>query len=106
MALNAVAEVTGRTIDDPLERSVAWVFGENELRRTMVDDGAGVIWRSIRRRLAHGKLIHLFKALSLVRLQSAGDRLATMVNTPGQLEVDHECRPYELGWLLLAFARR
>jgi hypothetical protein len=29
-----------------------------------------------------------------------------MVNTPGQLDVDMECRPYEFGWLLWAFARR
>jgi hypothetical protein len=106
MALNAVAEIAGRGVDDALERSVAWVFGENELGRTMVDPERAVIWRSIRRRIAHGKLVHVFKALSLVGLQGAGNRLATMVNTPGQLDVDMECRPYELGWLLLAFARR
>ena len=106
MALNAVAELTGRSFDDALDRSVAWVFGENELRRTMVDADDGIIWRSIRRRLAHNKLIHVFKVLSLARLQGAGNRLATMVNTPGQLDVDMECRPYELGWLLMAFARR
>jgi len=106
MALNAVADITGRSHDDAIERSVAWVFGENELRRAMIDSDQGVIWRSIRRRRAHNKLIHVFKALSLTGLQRAGNRLATVVNTPGQLDVDMECRPYELGWLLLAFARR
>jgi hypothetical protein len=29
-----------------------------------------------------------------------------MVNTRGRLERDLECRPYELGWLLLALGRR
>ena len=106
MALLAVADATGQSHDDALERSVAWVFGENELRRSMIDTDQGVIWRSIRRRLAHNRLIHVFKALSLLRLQGAGNRLATLVNTPGQLEADMECRPYEFGWLLLAFARR
>lgn len=106
MALNAVAEITGTSHDDALERSVAWVFGENELRRAMIDADQGIIWRSIRRRIAHNKLIHVFKALSLVGLQAAGNRLATVVNAPGQLDVDMECRPYELGWLLMAFARR
>jgi hypothetical protein len=106
MALNAVAEITGRGVDDALERSVAWVFGENELQRPMLDDERTLIWRSIRRRLARGKLIHVFKLLSLVRLQRASNGLATMVNAPGQLEIDLECRPYELGWLLMAFARR
>jgi hypothetical protein len=106
MAIHAVADATGAGYDDPLERSVAWVFGENELQRSMVDAERGVIWRSIRRRIARGKLIHLFKALSLFGLQPASNRLARVVNTPGQLEVDMECRPYELGWLLVAFARR
>jgi len=106
MALNAVAEITGRSADDALEKSVAWVFGENELGRAMIDPDLGIIWRSIRRRRAHNKMIHVFKLLSLVRLQRAGDRLAALLNTPGQLDVDMECRPYELGWLLLAFARR
>lgn len=106
MALLAVADATGRSYDEALEASVAWVFGENELRRAMIDQDRGVIWRSIRRRLAHGKLIHVFKFLSLTKMQGAGNRLAAMVNTPGQLDVDLECRPYELGWLLWAFARR
>jgi hypothetical protein len=106
MALRAVAEATGRTFDDALERSMAWIFGANELGDTMIDDHRGVIWRSIRRRVARGKLIHLFKLLSLVGLQRAGTRLGTMVNTRGRLERDLECRPYELGWLLLALARR
>ena len=106
MALNAVGDVTGKSFDDALEKSVAWVFGENELRRAMIDSDQGVIWRSIRRRHAHNKLIHVFKGLSLAGLQRAGNRLATLVNTPGQLDVDMECRPYELGWLLMAFARR
>jgi len=106
MALNAVAEITDRGIDDALERSVAWVFGENELGRSMIDTESGIIWRSIRRRIAHGKLIHVFKLLSLLSLQRTANHLAAMVNTPGQFDIDMECRPYELGWLLLAFARR
>jgi hypothetical protein len=106
MALQAVADVTGRSYDDALETSVAWVFGDNELRRSMIDTDSGVIWRSIRRRTAHGKLIHVFKLLSLVGLQRVGNGLGTMVNTPRRFAVDLECRPYELGWLLFAFARR
>jgi hypothetical protein len=105
MALHAEAELSGRSVDEPLERSVAWVFGDNELRRTMLDGDRAVIWRSMRRRVAHNKLNHVFKLLSLMRLQRAGAGLATIVNTPGQLDVDMECRPYELGWLLMAFAR-
>jgi hypothetical protein len=106
MALRAVAEATGRRFDDALDRSVAWLFGANELGETMLDHDRGVIWRSIRRRVARGKLIHVFKLLSLARLERSRERLARMVNTRGRLERDLECRPYELGWLLLALARR
>jgi hypothetical protein len=106
MALRAVTDATGRRFDEPIARSVAWVFGANELGDTMLDHDRNVIWRSIRRRSAHRKLIHLFKLLSVARLQRARERLARMANTRGQLERDLECRPYELGWLLLALARR
>ncbi len=106
MALRAIAETTRRNHADALERSVAWVFGANELGEPMIDHDRGVIWRSIRRRVARGTLIHVFKVLSLAGLQRARERLARMVNTRGRLERDLECRPYELGWLLLALARR
>jgi hypothetical protein len=106
MALRAVADATGRRFDDALERSVAWVFGRNELGASMLDHDRGVIWRSIRRRIAHGKLVHVFKLLSVAGLDRTRDRLAKMVNSRGHLERDLECRPYELGWLLWALVRR
>lgn len=106
MALRAVADTTGRCFDDAIERSVTWIFGANELGESMIDADFGVIWRSIRRRVAHGRLIHVFKLLSLARLERARERLARMVNTRGHLERDLECRPYELGWLLMGLARR
>jgi hypothetical protein len=106
MALKAVTEATGRRFDDPLDRSVAWLFGANELGEPMLDHDRGVIWRSIRRRVAHGKLIHVFKLLSLAGLARTRERLARLVNTRGRLERDLECRPYELGWLLMALAGR
>ncbi|HXU88226.1 MAG TPA: hypothetical protein VFQ62_05185 [Methylomirabilota bacterium] len=106
MALRAIADATGRRFDTALERSVTWIFGSNELGETMIDADCGVIWRSIRRRVAHRKLTHVFKLLNLAHLQRVRERLARMVNTSGHLERDLECRPYELGWLLLALTRR
>jgi hypothetical protein len=106
MALNAVARATNQRFDDAVSRSVAWVFGDNELGEEMVDAGRGVIWRSIRRGFAHNKLVHVFKALHLLGLRGAADSLAARVNAPEGLTVDRECRPYELGWLLLAQAGR
>ena len=106
MVLRAVTEGTRPRFDAALERSLAWLFGANELGETMIDRDRGVIWRSIRRSVARGRLIHVFKLLSLARLSWARERLGRMVNTRGRLERDLECRPYELGWLLLALARR
>jgi len=72
----------------------------------MIDHDRGVIWRSIRRSIARRRLIHVFKLLSVAGLARVRERLARSVNTRGRLERDMECRPYELGWLLLALARR
>src|SRR5262249_31771606 len=106
MALNAVAAVTSRDVGDAIARSLGWVLGENELGRSMLDTERGVIWRSLRRHLAHGKLVHVCNFRGLIGLANARRRLAAAVDIPGQLEVDPECRPYELGWLLLALAPR
>jgi hypothetical protein len=105
MALHAVAGATGRSVEPALERSLAWIFGDNELRRPLLDTERGVIWRSIRRRTAARAVLQVFKLLSLGRLGRLSQRLAAVVNRPERLEVDLECRPYELGWLLLACTR-
>ncbi len=95
MALLAVGEATGVDFSGPLHRGLAWVRGRNELGRDLVAGAEDLIWRGLRRRGRHTQ--RLEEVLSFF----GGGRLA-----PGDLEVYHECRPYHLGWLLYALARR
>jgi hypothetical protein len=81
-------------------RGVPWIYGDNELRRTMVDQRRSVVYRSIRRRslLGPGALAVNTAAAAAVRRRVWGD--------VGPLELNATCRPYELGWLLEAWCGR
>jgi hypothetical protein len=80
-------------------RGLGWIQGWNELGIDMVDEGDGMIYRSLRRR-------------------GPWNRLALYANTAGTLtlrrpllgnrwaELNATCRPYELGWLLEAWCGR
>ena len=68
----------------------------------LVDAGRGVIWRKVGRREPAKALRKGNAALSAVLASArvpAADRLFPAT------EVDRECRPYELGWLLYAWNR-
>jgi hypothetical protein len=75
-----------------------WINSENELSFNMEDDSAQVIWRCQYRSASQVKT-YLKAALNL------GDA-AKPYQAKKDLKVLFECRPYELGWLLYAFAGR
>jgi hypothetical protein len=104
MALSAVSERTGQDVGDAFTRSVAWVSGENELGRPLVDR-EGWIWRSIRVRRRDRRWGYAMKALSLAGLPGLRAHLARHIARRRGFEVDTECRPYHLGWLLFALSR-
>ena len=106
MALGLLVPLLGSRHKPEMQRSVAWVFGSNELGRSLVDPNAGIIWRSIRRRFPHNRALYPLKLLSLLGFQRVTEQFATAINTPSRLEIDYECRPYELGWLLLALTKK
>jgi hypothetical protein len=99
MALHELARAAG---DDryvaAAERGLPWLFGANDLSADMAHLGRGLTHRSIRR------------ARPLDRLWLyANTALATAVGRPRggrgrRLEVNRTCRPYELGWLVEAWA--
>jgi hypothetical protein len=93
MMLFAVAEATNRNFDEAICRSLAWISGDNELQRDFVDPALGLIWRSIYLRRMNKYTDAAFRFVGL-RREAANV----------QLQIRHECRPYELGWLLYAFA--
>ncbi|HVB85947.1 MAG TPA: hypothetical protein VNK23_04680 [Candidatus Dormibacteraeota bacterium] len=93
MALYALGEAIQSDFNPWIYKGLQWI-DDNELGIDMQDDDVNVVWRCIERtRLRRG----LNAVMTLATRRE--DR-----ETREGLRVLHECRPYELGWLLYAFA--
>jgi hypothetical protein len=93
MALFALSEATGRDFNSYIFAGLDWIAGDNELGLDMRDPASHVIWRCF----YQGKLkTYCNEVLNFAGLPSFSTGL----------QVRYECRPYELGWLLYAFAGR
>ena len=92
MALFALEEACGADFDTHTKNGLGWISGKNELNQDLVDADAGVAWRCIQppKSSAYAASIR---------------GLISKRPTRGRLEILYECRPYELGWLLYAFAQ-
>lgn len=93
MMLFAAAEATGQDFNEPVYNGLEWISGRNELVFNFVDASLNLIWRCLYLGRAEAYLDTALRALKL-RRGVAG----------GRPRVRYECRPYELGWLLYAFA--
>ena len=98
MTLFALGEAAQCDFTPWIDRGLKWINAENELGFNMEDDAAQVIWRCQYRSASQVKT-YLKAALS------RGDT-AKPYEAKKDLKVLFECRPYELGWLLYAFASR
>ena len=101
MALLPLTNPAGDPLTTAIQNGVNWVFGENELNRSMLDEQHDVIWRSIKARSFHRQRQLLHKAFSVANLGALGNKSWLQ---PSSFQVDYECRPYELGWLLYALS--
>lgn len=91
MALFALSEATGQDYSEPIYKGLDWIAGDNELNLDMRDPVSHVIWRCFYQN----------------RLKTYSNELLNFAGLPSSsagLNVRYECRPYELGWLLYAFA--
>lgn len=96
MMLMAAGEVTGFDFSKAIDKSRAWISGNNELHKDFVEPSLGLVWRCI---YLDSVETYTDAALRFFRLRcGAADAK--------RLKVRYECRPYELGWLLYAFAAR
>jgi len=93
MALFAAQDACNSDFLEQIHRGLEWIGGANELQQDLEDESANVIWRSI----CPAKSTSYFGRVSVLMGQE---------RTAGALRILHECRPYELGWLLYAFAGR
>lgn len=100
MALLDLREAGGTDYMRALARGMRWLDGPNEAGRSMVSGADGVIWRKVARREPAKLVRYVSAATTSIKAGMTLPGLDRMF-PPG--EVDHECRPYELGWLLYAW---
>lgn len=94
MMLFAANEATGCDFSEAIYEGLAWISGNNELRRDFVEPSLGLVWRCV---YLDAMDAYTDAALRFLQLRSG-------TADARRLKVRYECRPYELGWLLYAFA--
>ncbi|MCH7701697.1 MAG: hypothetical protein IID37_08420 [Planctomycetes bacterium] len=103
MALFALRDACGVDYGSAVERGMGWLQQPAEIPDSLIDEGAGVIWRKVARH-EPGKFSRGAQALaSRVHPALRVPGLATLLRPTS---VDYECRPYHLGWLLYAWSDR
>lgn len=104
MALAPLEQLGGPSYRNELARGVEWLFGDNELRRSLVDDERRSIARCLQRRGADAEGPSGMSPAQWRRVVLSSWRLRPAVGTHdgGRFELLEEARPYELGWLLYA----
>jgi hypothetical protein len=92
-------------VDGHIRRGLDWLFGDNELGTSLVEEGDGVIWRAIQREGSIGDGSYGVPPTTLWRRRMTGiglGALGGLRRSSGGLEVLRECRTYHLGWVLFA----
>ncbi len=94
MMLQAAGEAAGADFREAIDKGLAWISGQNELGRNFIEPSLGLVWRSI--------YLDAWDRTADAGLRYFGLRTGTI--HPRRLKGCYDCRPYELGWLLYAFA--
>jgi hypothetical protein len=101
MAIMASDRLTGQNHSREIECGLRWLLGQNELNECLVLHDAGLIWRDIEKR-------ELAKISRFVRALLCVANLKLLHTLAGRsflgFCINHECRPYHLGWILYAWA--
>lgn len=82
-----------------IRRSLAWVEGENQLGRRMVNDEPFFVYRSLERKSMAPRARRFVRALLTL---GSGGRAG--LAAPDKLRINEESRAYEMGWLLFALS--
>ena len=99
MALFELAAADGQEVRERNRENLSWLWS-NQLGIRMVDEERQVIYRALRRRFPMNRWFKgTGRMAARVGLHGLGD-------LPWFLRLNATCRPYHLGWLLHAFARR
>lgn len=93
MMLFEATEATGYDFSHAIYGGLAWISGNNELGLNLIESSLGLVWRSV-------FLKRVDAYADAARRFLGSGRGAAKVRP----QIRYECRPYELGWLLYAFA--
>ncbi len=100
MALFELRTAGGQDFGAAAGAGLAWIAAHPEQAGDLVAEDLGVIWRKVGRREPR-------KAVRSIRSVTTsiypGWRLNVLDRLFPPVAIDHECRPYELGWLLYAW---
>jgi hypothetical protein len=100
MALLDLADAGGQRYLEAVCRGLRWLARPPETIEDLVLDEPPLTWRKVSRN-DRGKVVRGLRAASTRVRPGLQLRALDRVFRAGS--VDHECRPYELGWLLLAW---
>jgi len=98
LALFGLSDVTQSDFAPSIFHGLRWINFQNELNIDMEEASAHLVWRCIFNSSLRPQ--KKFKALFGFRNYGRPQEF------PSNLSIRFECRPYELGWLLYAFAAR
>ena len=85
-----------------LLKGFRWVFGENQMRRSMLLPATGL---SIRSQVRSGEMRTKVFRIGRAIANATFARASGLVD-PASLQLRLECRSYELGWILWSFGKR
>lgn len=103
MALFDLYDAGGDDHRDAVVSGLSWLTTHPEVVEGLVDERLGVIWRKVGRREPAKATRKINAVTTALR---PGFLLPGLDRTFPATQVDHECRPYELGWLLYAWLRQ
>jgi hypothetical protein len=100
MALMDLAESGGDDHGDAVSRGLKWLADHPETSESLILDDPPITWRKVARSDRRKAVRGLQAATTAVHPRLHAPMIDQVF--PPRV-VDHECRPYELGWLLMAW---
>ena len=103
MVLHDLREAGGRDLTAHVDRGVSWLHRHPEVVEELVSERWGLVWRKVGRQEPPKAARAVGAVTTSVRPGLHVPGLNTLLPPT---RVDHECRPYELGWMLYAWLPR
>ena len=101
MALLDLEEAGGDGHLDAVGRGLTWLTAPPETGEALIDEAEGVVWRKVGRREPVRKGVRALRSAGTALHPGWRLRAVDPLFPPGV--VDHETRPYELGWILMTW---